>query len=42
MLSYLVPYAVVLLVSWSLMLLGWYALGLPVGPDSPIMLVPGT
>lgn len=41
-LSYLVPYAVVLLVSWSLMLLGWYALGLPVGPDSPIMLVPGT
>ena len=37
-LSYLTPYALFLLVGWILMLIGWYALGLPVGPDSPIYL----
>lgn len=39
-LSYLVPYASALLVGWSLMLIGWYLLGLPVGPNSPLMLAP--
>lgn len=37
-LSYLVPYAGVLLVGWILMTLLWYSLGLPVGPASPIRL----
>lgn len=35
-LSYLVPYAAVLLVGWVVMTVGWYLLGLPVGPASPI------
>jgi len=39
-LSYLIPYASWLLVGWSIMLVGWYALGLPVGPDSPLFLGP--
>jgi aminobenzoyl-glutamate transport protein len=37
-LSYLVPYAVFLLIGWVVMLIVWYLLGLPVGPDSPIQL----
>ena len=37
-LSYLIPYASWLLVGWAIMLVGWYLLGLPVGPDSPLML----
>jgi aminobenzoyl-glutamate transport protein len=37
-LSYLIPYASWLLVGWSIMLVGWYLLGLPVGPDSPLFL----
>lgn len=37
-LSFLVPYAGFLMVGWLLMLVGWYLLGLPVGPDSPIAL----
>jgi len=37
-LSYLVPYASYLLIGWVLMLVAWYLLGLPVGPDSPIQL----
>lgn len=35
-LSFLVPYGGFLMAGWLLMLLGWVALGLPVGPDSPI------
>lgn len=37
-LSYLVPYAVTLLLGWLVMLVIWYLLGLPIGPDSPIAL----
>ena len=37
-LSYLVPYAAFLLVSWLSMMVIWYMLGLPVGPDSPLRL----
>ncbi len=37
-LSYLVPYAAYLLGGWLIMLIGWYLLGLPIGPDSPLML----
>jgi aminobenzoyl-glutamate transport protein len=35
-LSYLTPYAAFLLVGWVIMLVIWYLLGLPIGPDSPI------
>jgi aminobenzoyl-glutamate transport protein len=37
-LSYLVPYALWLMIGWVLMLTAWYFAGLPVGPDSPIWL----
>ncbi len=37
-LSFLVPYAIVLLIMWVCMMAVWYLLGLPVGPDSPLML----
>jgi len=37
-LSYLLPYAFVLLIGWTVMLGLWYLLGLPVGPDTPIMI----
>ncbi len=37
-LSYLVPYASLLLIGWVIMLIIWYLLGLPVGPGSPIHL----
>ena len=37
-LSYLVPYANYLFWGWILMLILWYLIGLPVGPDSPIHL----
>jgi len=36
-LSYLVPYAGVLMVGWVVMLVAWYAAGLPVGPAAPIV-----
>lgn len=39
-LSYLVPYANFLLWGWIAMLIVWYLLGLPVGPDSPILVGP--
>jgi aminobenzoyl-glutamate transport protein len=35
-LSFLMPYASFLMVGWVLMLVIWYLLGLPVGPDSPL------
>lgn len=37
-LSLLLPYANFLLIGWILMLIGWYVLGLPVGPDSPVLM----
>jgi aminobenzoyl-glutamate transport protein len=37
-LSLLIPYANFLLIGWIVMLVIWYLLGLPVGPDSPILL----
>ncbi len=36
--SYLMPYAIFLLIGWIIMLVLWYLAGLPVGPDSPIRL----
>lgn len=37
-LAMLVPYALVLLGGWTLMLILWFVLGLPVGPNAPIRL----
>jgi aminobenzoyl-glutamate transport protein len=37
-LSYLVPYAAALLAGSLAMVVAWYALGLPIGPDGPIHL----
>jgi aminobenzoyl-glutamate transport protein len=37
-LSLLLPYANFLLIGWIAMLIIWYLLGLPLGPDSPILL----
>lgn len=37
-LSYLIPYANFLLIGWVIMLVGWYLLGLALGPNSPVML----
>jgi aminobenzoyl-glutamate transport protein len=37
-LSYLIPYANYLLIGWLIMMVIWYWLGLPLGPDSPLML----
>lgn len=37
-LSLLIPYANFLLIGWIAMLIVWYLLGLPIGPDSPILL----
>jgi aminobenzoyl-glutamate transport protein len=37
-LSFLVPYAAVLLVGWIIMTVLWYLAGLPVGPASPLHL----
>lgn len=37
-LSFLVPYAFWLMVGWLIMLVGWYAMGWPIGPNSPIFL----
>ncbi len=38
MLALMTPYAIAFLISWSLMLMGWIALGLPVGPGAGLML----
>jgi len=35
-LSYLVPYAVFLLVGWTVMLVLWYLTGVDIGPDTPL------
>jgi len=36
--SYLLPYANFLLIGWVILLVIWYLLGLPIGPDSPILM----
>jgi aminobenzoyl-glutamate transport protein len=34
----MLPYAVVILAVWMMLFAGWFALGIPLGPDSPIRL----
>ena len=36
----MLPYSVAFLICWSLLLLGWMALGLPVGPGAGLRLAP--
>jgi len=38
MLAMMLPYAIAFLVAWTLMLTGWIALGLPVGPGAGLLL----
>jgi aminobenzoyl-glutamate transport protein len=40
MLAMMLPYALAFLVFWSLMLVGWIALGLPMGPGAGLTLAP--
>ena len=34
----MLPYSVVFLIVWTLLLIGWIALGLPMGPNAPLFL----
>jgi aminobenzoyl-glutamate transport protein len=40
--SLTMPYAVAFFVAWTLLLLAWVALGLPLGPGAPLWYTPGT
>ncbi len=37
----MLPYSVVFFIVWTLFLLGWVALGLPLGPSAPLWYTPG-
>jgi len=34
--STMLPYSIVFLIGWSMLFLGWYALGIPIGPGAPL------
>ncbi|GAA2041791.1 AbgT family transporter [Yaniella flava] len=36
LISVMLPYSIAFWVAWSLMAIGWYVLGLPLGPGSPV------
>lgn len=38
MLALMLPYSIALLLGWSLLLAAWIALGIPLGPDAPILI----
>jgi aminobenzoyl-glutamate transport protein len=38
MIAMMMPYSIAFLVAWTLMLVGWIALGLPVGPGAGLLL----
>jgi len=42
--STMLPYSVIFTVAWTLLLMGWMLLGLPLGPGGPLYMevVPGT
>jgi len=42
LMSLMVPYSAAFALSWTLLLLAWYALGVPVGVDAPLGYVPPT
>lgn len=41
LLSLMLPYSVVFFIVWTIFLVGWYLLGLPVGPGAPLLLPAG-
>jgi aminobenzoyl-glutamate transport protein len=41
LMALMVPYSVALGAIWTLALLGWFALGLPLGPGAPLQVTPG-
>lgn len=40
--SAMLPYSIVFAVGWTILLMTWYLLGLPLGPDSPVIYSPAT
>ncbi len=36
MIALMIPYAIVMAVVWTAFFLLWYALGIPLGPGSPV------
>ena len=38
LISTMVPYSVVFTIGWTILLIVWYLLGLPIGPGAPIFL----
>lgn len=40
LIALMLPYSVVLGIAWTLLLLAWYATGLPLGPDAPLGYLP--
>lgn len=38
LISHLLPYSIVLFITWTLFMIVWYLLGIPVGPSGPIFL----
>ncbi|MGL6289987.1 MAG: AbgT family transporter [Silanimonas sp.] len=41
LIALMVPYSIVIGIVWTVMLVGWYLVGLPLGPGSPLYYVPG-
>lgn len=40
LISTMLPYSVAFAIAWTVMLVGWIALGLPLGPDAPLRYTP--
>jgi aminobenzoyl-glutamate transport protein len=40
LIAMMVPYSVVFAIVWTIFLLGWVWLGIPIGPDAPMWYVP--
>ena len=38
LISTMVPYSIAFLISWSILLIIWYVLGLPLGPGAALMM----
>ena len=38
LISTMLPYSIAFLIAWSLLLVVWYVIGLPLGPGAPIAL----
>ena len=38
MISLMIPYALIVAVTWVLFFMAWYTLGIPLGPGAPVKL----